>query len=147
MVRQGYGHIVNIASVAGLIPFPGEISYVTSKYAVVGLSHTLRAEAADLGVNVSVVCPGKIETPIYDTSRIIKFDREATLALWPTGISPERCAEILLRGVERNKATIVVTRLAKLLWASHRLSPTAMIWVMRRYMQKMREHRIEDLEG
>jgi NAD(P)-dependent dehydrogenase (short-subunit alcohol dehydrogenase family) len=147
MVRQGYGHIVNIASVAGLIPLPGEISYVTSKYATVGLSHTLRAEAADLGVNVSVVCPGKIETPIYDTSRIINFDKEATLALWPTGISPERCAEIILRGVERNKATIVVTRLAKLLWAIQRLSPNAMIWAMRRYMQKMREHRIEELEG
>jgi short-subunit dehydrogenase len=96
---------------------------------------------------VSVVCPGKIETPIYDTSRIINFDKEATLALWPKGIPPERCAEIILRGVERNKATIVVTRLAKLLWAVHRLSPTAMIWVMRRYIQNMREHRIEDLEG
>jgi NADP-dependent 3-hydroxy acid dehydrogenase YdfG len=141
MVRQGCGHIVNIASLAGLIPLPGEISYVASKYAVVGLSHTLRAEAADLGVKVSVVCPGKIETPIYTTSRVINFDKEATLALWPKGIAPERCAEIILRGVERNKATIVVTGLAKVLWALHRLSPTAMIWAMRRYMQRMRQHR------
>ena len=143
MVRQGCGHIVNVASVAGLVPLPGEISYVASKYAVVGLSHTLRAEAADLGVKVSVVCPGKIETPIYETSKIINFDREATFALWPTGISPERCAEIILRGVERNKATIVVTRFAKLLWAMQRLSPTAIAWAMRRYMRRMREHRIE----
>jgi NADP-dependent 3-hydroxy acid dehydrogenase YdfG len=143
MVRQGCGHIVNIASLAGLIPLAGEISYVASKYAVVGLSHTLRAEAADLGVQVSVVCPGKIETPIYDTSRVINFDKQATLALWPAGITPERCAEIILRGVERNKATIVITRLAKLLWGVQRISPTAMIWSMRRYMRKMREHRIE----
>jgi NAD(P)-dependent dehydrogenase (short-subunit alcohol dehydrogenase family) len=147
MVRQGYGHIVNIASLAGLTPLAGEISYVASKYAVVGLSHTLRAEAADLGVKVSVVCPGKIETPIYDTSRVINFDREAIFALWPTGISPERCAEIILRGVERNKATIVVTRFAKLLWALQRLSPTAMIWAMQRYMRRMREYRIDGLEG
>jgi NAD(P)-dependent dehydrogenase (short-subunit alcohol dehydrogenase family) len=143
MVRQGHGHIVNVASAAGLVPLPGEISYVTSKYAVVGLSHTLRAEAADLGINVSVVCPGKIETPIYAASRIINFDKEAILALWPRGISPERCAEIILRGVERNKATIVVTRFAKALWTMQRLSPTVMIWAMRRYMQKMREYRIE----
>jgi NADP-dependent 3-hydroxy acid dehydrogenase YdfG len=144
MVRQGHGHIVNVASVAGLIPFAGEISYVTSKYAVVGLSHTLRSEAADLGVKVSVVCPGKIETPIYDTSRVINFDKEATLALWPKGISPERCAEIILHGMERNKATIVVTRLAKLFWAIQRLSPTAMIWASQRYIRKMRKHRLED---
>jgi len=147
MVRQGYGHIVNVSSLAGLTPLAGEISYVASKYAVVGLSHTLRAEAADLGVDVSVVCPGKIETPIYDTSRVINFDREAIFALWPTGISPERCAEVILRGVERNKATIVVTRFAKLLWTLQRLSPTAMIWVMRRYMRRMREHRIDGPEG
>jgi NAD(P)-dependent dehydrogenase (short-subunit alcohol dehydrogenase family) len=144
MVRQGYGHIVNVGSVAGLIPLAGEISYVASKYAVVGLSHTLRAEAADLGVRVSVVCPGKIETPIYDTSRVINFDKEATLALWPKGITAERCAEIILRGVERNKATIVVTGFAKVLWALQRLSPTVMIWAMRRYMQRMRKHRIGD---
>jgi NAD(P)-dependent dehydrogenase (short-subunit alcohol dehydrogenase family) len=144
MVRQGYGHIVNVGSLAGLIPLAGEISYVASKYAVVGLSHALRAEAADLGVRVSVVCPGKIETPIYDTSRVINFDKEATLALWPRGITAERCAEIILRGVERNKATIVVTGFAKMLWAVQRLSPTVMIWAMRRYMQRMREHRIGD---
>jgi NAD(P)-dependent dehydrogenase (short-subunit alcohol dehydrogenase family) len=143
MVRQRHGHIVNVASAAGLIPLAGEISYVTSKYAVVGLSHTLRAEAADLGVKVSVVCPGKIETPIYDTSRVVNFDKEAILALWPAGISPERCAEIILRGVERNKATIVVTRFAKILWALQRLSPTAMIWATRGYTRKMRKHRIE----
>lgn len=49
MVRQGYGHIVNVGSVAGLIPLPGEISYVTSKYAVVGLSHTLRPKPPTSG--------------------------------------------------------------------------------------------------
>ena len=147
MVRQRHGHIINTASAAGLIPLPGEISYVASKYAVVGLSHCLRAEGRDLGVNVTAVCPGKIKTPIYETSKIINFDREATLSLWPTGITPERCAEIILRGVERNKSTIVITRLAKTLWWMQRLSPTLMIWSMQRYIRKMRKHRTDGLAG
>ena len=42
MVDQGYGHIINTASIEGLIPFPGTVSYVASKYAVVGLSNALR---------------------------------------------------------------------------------------------------------
>ncbi len=66
MLRQGYGHIVNTASMAGLFPFPVVISYVTSKYAVVGLSTALRIEAAASGVRVSVLCPGTIRTPILE---------------------------------------------------------------------------------
>jgi len=143
MLERKSGHIVNVASVAGLIPLAGEISYTASKYAVVGLSHTLRAEAADLGVKVSVVCPGKIETPIYKTSEILRFDREKVLALWPKGITPEQCARVILRGVAKNQATIVVTKLAKLLWTLQRCSPNLMIWLFKKYMRKMREHRLD----
>jgi short-subunit dehydrogenase len=59
MVRQGFGHIVNTASLAGLIGEPMSIPYVASKFAIVGLSTTLRLEAAGLGIKVSVVCPGE----------------------------------------------------------------------------------------
>ncbi|MBW1644078.1 MAG: SDR family oxidoreductase [Deltaproteobacteria bacterium] len=71
MVEQGSGHIINTASIEGLMPFPGTISYVASKYAVVGLSNTLRLEGADLGVKVSVVCPGYIKTAIFHDSKMI----------------------------------------------------------------------------
>src|SRR5437870_2348952 len=52
MVRQGFGHIVNVASGYGLTPGPTLVPYSASKHAVVGLSQSLRAEAADLGVKV-----------------------------------------------------------------------------------------------
>jgi NAD(P)-dependent dehydrogenase (short-subunit alcohol dehydrogenase family) len=64
MLRQGYGHLVNTASMAGLVPFPTAVSYCASKFAVVGLSTALRIEAAEAGVRVSVLCPGVIQTPI-----------------------------------------------------------------------------------
>lgn len=144
MVKQGFGHIINTASLAGLIPFVGEISYTTSKYGIMGLSHTLRAEAADLGVKVSVVCPGKIETPIYETSKIVGADREKVLAMFPKGITPEKCASIILRGVECNRATIVVTSLAKFLWLLQRINPSLTIGMAKRLVRKMRTFRIED---
>ena len=62
MIRQGSGHIVNTASVAGLVPSPGFAAYGASKHAVVGLSTSLRAEAAEYGVKVSAVCPGFVRT-------------------------------------------------------------------------------------
>jgi len=144
MVRQGFGHIVNTSSVAGLFPLAGEISYVTSKYAVVGLSHALRAESADLGVKVTVVCPGKIETPIYRTSRVVKYPVEKVLSLWPRGMKPETCVRIILRGVERNRATVVVTPLAWTMWLVERASPDLAVGLARLYMKRMRAFRIQD---
>lgn len=147
MVQQGFGHIVNTASIEGLVPFPGAASYVASKFGIVGLSNALRIEAADLGVKVSVVCPGYIKTPIFHTSKMIKIDRQKMLESLPDrlGITPEKCASIILRGVERNKAIIVVTAFARLLWMLQRISPNFMLWFMRKKLQKSRkEVRIED---
>jgi len=144
MVKQGSGHIVNTSSMAGLVPFPGEISYTTSKYAVVGLSHALRIEGADLGVKVSVVCPGKIETPIYQTSRIIGFDKDKVLAMWPKGITAEECAQVILKGVMKNQATIPVTKMTWAAWALARISPDLVIGLGKIYFKKMRTARIEN---
>lgn len=66
MVRQGNGHIVNTASLAGLLPAGLLTVYSMTKHAVVGLSLSLRAEAASRGVKVLVVCPSAVETPILD---------------------------------------------------------------------------------
>ena len=66
MIGQGRGHIVNTASLAGLVPAPGLTPYSMTKHAVVGLTTSLRPEAASHGVRVSVVCPGVIDTPLLD---------------------------------------------------------------------------------
>lgn len=61
MVAQGFGHIVNTSSMAGLMTSPGEVAYSMTKHAVFGLSRSLRAQAGLLGVRVSVLCPGIIQ--------------------------------------------------------------------------------------
>lgn len=66
MVAQGSGQIVNIASLAGLIPAPFLTAYGASKHAVVGLSLSLAAEADGTGVGITCVCPGFTDTPILD---------------------------------------------------------------------------------
>ncbi|HUT52501.1 MAG TPA: SDR family NAD(P)-dependent oxidoreductase [bacterium] len=144
MVRQGFGHIVNTASMAGLVPATGEISYVASKYGIVGLSNALRLEAAPLSVRVSVVCPGIIDTPIFYTTKLINADREKVLGLRKWMMSPEQCARVILRGVEKNRATIVVTAMAKAFWWLQRFSPWLMGLVWAFFMKKLREARTED---
>lgn len=69
LVAQGEGHIVNTASSGGLITVPGFGAYVATKHAVVGLSETLYQELAGTGVGVSVLCPGLINTKIFESER------------------------------------------------------------------------------
>ena len=64
MVKQGFGYIINTASLAGLGPAALMVPYAMTKHAVVGLSHSLRLEAAAYGVQVNVLCPSAIETQI-----------------------------------------------------------------------------------
>jgi short-subunit dehydrogenase len=100
-------------------------------------------EGADLGVKVSVVCPGLIQTPIYN-SRVIKLDREKLLETAPKGMAPEKCARVILHGVERNKPIIVVTAMARIAWILYRISPAMMLWLGTKFVRHFRkELRVE----
>ena len=124
MIEQGFGHIVNTASLAGLVPTPGGTAYAMTKHAVVGMSTSLRSEAAMHGVNVSVVCPGLISTPLQDSLTYLNLDKQKMLSHGAIKLHPvDRCARTIVRGVERNRAIITVTRFARLAWWFYRLAP------------------------
>ncbi len=141
MVDQGFGHIINTASIAGLMPVSGLCSYTVAKHGVVGLSLALRMEGADLGVKVSAVCPGLIRTPMYQ-SRVIKFDQKKLLEQAPQGMPVEKCVRIILRGVERNKPIIIVSVMARIMWMLYRFSPPMTLKlgaiIVRRYRTEFR---------
>ena len=125
MKAQGGGHIVNTASVAGLVPVPTLAPYAMTKHAVVGLTTSLRAEGRRQGIRVSVLCPGFVNTPLLSRGRMQPdVDRQrATDQALRFSISPEACAKAALRGVAANRARIVVSGHARLLWWAYRLSP------------------------
>ena len=125
MIRQGSGHIVNTASVAGLSPVPGLVAYAATKHAVVGLSTSLRAEAKSYGVRVSALCPGVIDTAILDRSAVKGgVNREwVTKTARRVATPAEECARVALRGIERNQAIILVTGHAKAMAWLERFAP------------------------
>lgn len=124
MIRQGAGHIANTACVAGLVPFPMTAAYCASKHGVVALSAALRAEAAALGVRVSVICPGTVDTGLFEAIEYIRTDKQAILdGIARVLMPPERCAAAILRGVARNRAVITIGLHARLAWWVYRAVP------------------------
>ncbi len=114
MRKQGGGHIVNTASIAGLIPPPFQALYCATKYAVVGLSESLRFELADEGIYLSVVCPGNVATPIFGT---VKPPEDA--------ISPEEAAKITLEGVANKQGIIALPEKYRQIWRRYWSNPEA----------------------
>ena len=127
MIEQGNGHIVNVASLAGLIPAPKAAAYSATKHAVVGLSLSLRAEASRYGVNVNVVCPAFVKTPLLTESKVIKIPRkkvDAMMSAMGKPMSPDQCVKSILKGIQRNDAIITMPLVANVAWRVHRLTPT-----------------------
>jgi NAD(P)-dependent dehydrogenase (short-subunit alcohol dehydrogenase family) len=146
MVAQGFGHIINTASMAGLMPGPANVAYTTTKHAVVGLSKSLRAEAAQLGVRVSVLCPGVIRTPILEKGgrygkMLIDISPEKMRRLWERAkpMSPNIFAQKVLNAIARNRAIIIVPSWWKLIWWMHRLSPSFGIFFAQKHFQKIQK--------
>lgn len=143
MLRQKSGHIVNVASLAGLISSPLYAPYAASKAAVVAMSSALRREAAGFGVHVSVVCPGTVHTPIFDRSDLANVPRSAVFKNSPLGrISPQQAAMAILSGVLRNKEFIVFPLLARIMWLAHRVAPNSLDALHRRVLLRFRKERL-----
>jgi NAD(P)-dependent dehydrogenase (short-subunit alcohol dehydrogenase family) len=133
MIEQGGGgHIMNTSSACGIFPLPLTIPYNTTKYAITGLSETLRAEAALHDIGVSAVCPGIVATnavrsgKTYSrTNRSSPGDIQKKLDKFYVrrNFTPDRVAAAVVRGVEKNKSVIVVgieTRMGDILYRLNR---------------------------
>ena len=147
MIRQHSGHIVNTASMAGLVASPGLGSYTATKHAVVGISKALRVEAERHGVQVSVFCPGVIRTPMmtggqYGRMNIAGVSNEELLKkFWERlrPMAPEVFAERALRAVLRGDAIIVVPGWWKAWWYLERLSPALSMRFAKVSLKRLRE--------
>ncbi len=127
--RQGSGHVLNIASAAGLLSAPFMAPYNVSKAAVVSLSESLFAEVQPAGIGVSVVCPLFFRTNIAATWHAepdAEGERLRALAarlVDRSPVGPEEIARACLEGVERGDFYVVPMRAGRWLWRLKRLSP------------------------
>ena len=128
MRRQGGGHIVNTASIAGLIPFPFQALYCATKYAVAGLSESLRFELEDEGIHFSVVCPGEVATRIFGTPILgERVERKPP----PDAIPAAEAAKTILAGVADREGIIALPESARSGWRQYWSDPEAAETILR----------------
>jgi NAD(P)-dependent dehydrogenase (short-subunit alcohol dehydrogenase family) len=145
------GHVVNVASFAGLANAPSMASYNAAKAAVISLSETLRAEVAGAGIGVSVACPAFIKTPLMETTA-----REAASAgsgeadarnaarmqaivrhlMETSGVTAEDFARDVVDAVERRRFMVITHRDARWKWRLKRLAPE---WFFREVVKTTRK--------
>jgi len=142
MVERREGHLVVTASGMGLAGMPYAATYTASKFALVGLTECLRAEMAAHNVGVTTLCPAVVRTAIFQTAELRGFSEKARESLIG-GMSPERFARIVVRGVVRNKGLMVISGLTKTTYGLKRLSPDLYAFMLegwarlgKRYMEK-----------
>jgi short-subunit dehydrogenase len=130
MKERRTGQILNTASLAGLYAPPMMAPYAAVKHAVVGLTLSLRAEAAPYGVRVSALCPGFVDTPMLDHTNpnlpqtaASRAGRTAATRLQRRLYPPEAVAADALRGLDRDRALIVAPAFARAVWLANRLVP------------------------
>ena len=151
MIDQGFGHIVNMSSLAGLVPFPAKTPYALTKHAIVGLTSTLRHEAARLGVRVTVACPGLVNTAIWEKTPVRNIDHGKAVDYvktnWLTRLlktqmsDPMDAATRILLGTAKNKSFIVFPLHARLTWWTYRLAPGLLTPFGRKMVKEFRRFR------
>lgn len=126
MKAQGGGHILNVASAAGLLSMMEMAPYNTSKAAVVSLSETLRVELAPHRIGVTVLCPMFFKTGLLDTMTYTEeFEREFSHACFDHGrMTAEQVAEAAIRAVEKDRLYCVPQLSGRALWFHKRICPS-----------------------
>ena len=144
MKKQGFGHIVNTSSAAGLGPSPGSTAYATTKHAVVGLTTSLHYEAEEFGIKVSALCPTFVDTPIFEEAKAININKTVIMNQLKQQkmMSPEKLAKIALRGIHRNKLIICPMPMRRTMDIFFTLFPSAHKGLMRLVCKVSREARI-----
>jgi len=124
MLARGEGHIVLVTSVDGKKGLPPDAPYVVAKFALSGFGDVLRQELHGTGVEVTVVFPGRVDTPLIADLEVPRISAK---------IPPEAVARAIVRAIRRRQAEVIIPFQASLLLLLNFLSPRLGDWAIRTF--------------
>ncbi|PKN36881.1 MAG: short-chain dehydrogenase [Deltaproteobacteria bacterium HGW-Deltaproteobacteria-2] len=121
--KKGGGRIVNIASLGGKFGCFGYTAYCSSKFAIVGLSETLRCELKPMNIKVQLVCPPEFDSPMVDDLNTYRTAENREMAHTASVLSIEYVADEVFTGIMRDRYLIIPGRISRLLERGNRWLP------------------------
>lgn len=137
LMARPEAHIVNVSSMGGFFPFPGQTLYGASKAAVKLLTEGLYAELLGTGVGVSVVFPGAIKTNIAQNSGVTMIGADAAAESNFPMTLPEAAAGEIIAAIEKNKFQVFIGRDSKLMNLLYKLSPKMAVGFIQKQMKSL----------
>jgi uncharacterized protein len=122
MVERGRGAVLNVSSLAGFYPLPGQAAYGAAKAFVLSYTESLRSELRGTGVTATALCPGPVATELDDVAGFSAGQRAAVLPsfMWK---SADQVAQAAIDGLAANKPRVVPGRINRLVAAFCRVAP------------------------
>jgi NAD(P)-dependent dehydrogenase (short-subunit alcohol dehydrogenase family) len=123
--HPGRSHVVNVASIAGILAPPSMAAYAASKAGVIALSESIAAECGGRRPGVTIVCPGFFRSGLLETWHFTSDleSREAARRMDGARWTSEAVARRVIRAIEKDQRYVVVGRKARWLWRMKRLAP------------------------
>jgi len=121
---QHSGHIVLVTSMDAKKGIPPDAPYVAAKYALAGFGDVLRQELYGTGVNISIIFPGRVDTPLIATLQVPKISAK---------IPPEAVARAIINAIRHRRTEVILPFQASLLMYINRLSPRLGDWAVRTF--------------
>ena len=137
LLKQPEAHVVNVSSMGGFLPVPGQSVYGASKAAVKLLTEGLYAELLNTNVHVSVVFPGATATDITKNSGVVGPTVSAEQQQEFSMLSPSEAARIIVNGIEKNKPQIFTGKDSKSMNLLYRLNPVFATKLITRKMRSL----------
>ena len=126
MKKQGFGHILNTASMGGFLPTPGMAVYAATKHGVVGLTISLAAEGKDFNITVRASCPGFIKSELMNKSSDVSNNMNDYLDLLPEAVDASIAAKTIIDGLGKKPVLIFTPYYAKISYFLNRFIPNFM---------------------
>ncbi|EJW22130.1 hypothetical protein IMCC14465_05240 [alpha proteobacterium IMCC14465] len=126
MKKQGFGHILNTASMGGFLPTPGMAVYAATKHGVVGLTTSLAAEGKDFNITVKASCPGFIKSELMNKSSDVSNNMNDYLDLLPEAVDASIAAKTIIDGLGKKPVLIFTPYYAKISYFLNRFIPNFM---------------------
>lgn len=140
MMAQGGGHIVNTASVAGLVPVPLQAHYCATKHGVVGMTRTLAVEAREHGIGVTLFCPAFVQSGMFVNNTIRgSIEGADPRKLVPVApLDTDVAVARLLDGVAAGREIVITPFYGRVGWWLERVSPSAAGFLHRAVLRRTR---------